>query len=122
MLVTSSHNRLSYKGSIQSPKSVTSSLIDTSDPGKKGARGQAISGYDPKNILYIQLPNQDLDQLALGMLRSLNKGLSTPTPIAFRPLSTYMTAPVIAEASGDARKAAVFPTSSVEYFSKVDLL
>lgn len=75
-----------------------------------------------KNILYIQLPNQDLDQLALGMLRSLNKGLSTPTPIAFRPLSTYMTAPVIAEASGDARKAAVFPTSSVEYFSKVDLL
>lgn len=42
-------------------------------------------------------------------------GLSTPTPIAFRPLSTYITAPVIAEASGEARKAAVFPTSSVSF-------
>jgi len=47
------------------------------------------------------------------MSRSLNIGLSTPTPIAFRPLSTYITAPVMAEAKGDARKAAVFPTSSV---------
>lgn len=45
-------------------------------------------------------------------------GLSTPTPIAFSPLSTYIRAPVIAEASGDARNAAVFPTSSVHWFSK----
>lgn len=53
------------------------------------------------------------------MLRSLNNGLSTPTPIAFRPLSTYIRAPVIAEANGDARNAAVFPTSSVHLFLKL---
>ena len=47
------------------------------------------------------------------MSRFSNIGLSTPTPIAFRPLSTYTTAPVMAEAKGDARKAAAFPTSSV---------
>lgn len=68
-----------------------------------------------QKILYISA-TQHLNQLALGMLRSLNMGLSTPTPIAFRPLSTYITAPVIAEASGDARKAAAFPTSSVVLF------
>lgn len=47
------------------------------------------------------------------MSRPVKAGLSTPTPIAFRPLSTYTVAPVIAEAKGDARNAAVFPTSSV---------
>lgn len=47
------------------------------------------------------------------MSRSLNTGLSTPTPMAFSPLSTYMTAPVIADAKGDAKKAAALPTSSV---------
>lgn len=34
--------------------------------------------------------------------------------MVFRPLSTYTTEPVTAEASGDAKKAAVLPTSSVE--------
>lgn len=34
--------------------------------------------------------------------------------MAFRPLSTYTTTPVTAEASGEARKAAAFPTSSVQ--------
>lgn len=47
------------------------------------------------------------------MSSSLNTGLSTPTPMAFSPLSTYTTAPVIADAKGDAKKAAVLPTSSV---------
>lgn len=47
------------------------------------------------------------------MLRSSNIGLSTPTPIAFKPLSTYRTVPVIADAKGDAKKAAALPTSSV---------
>lgn len=50
-----------------------------------------------------------------GILRSSNMGLSTPTPIVFKPLSTYITAPVIAEANGEAKKAAVFPTSSVQF-------
>jgi len=49
----------------------------------------------------------------VGMSRSLNIGLSTPTPIAFRPLSTYRTVPVIADAKGDAKKAAALPTSPV---------
>lgn len=52
----------------------------------------------------------------LGMSKSANTGLSTPIPMALRPLSTYITAPVIAEANGDARKAAVSPTSSVHNF------
>ena len=39
-------------------------------------------------------------------------GLSTATPIACRPLSTYKVTPVMAEARGEARKAAVVPTSS----------
>jgi len=47
------------------------------------------------------------------MSRSLNIGLSTPTPIAFKPLSTYRTVPVIADAKGDDKKAAALPTSSV---------
>lgn len=51
--------------------------------------------------------------LSVGMLRSLNIGLSTPTPITLRPLSTYITVPVTAEAKGDAKKAAALPTSSV---------
>lgn len=48
-----------------------------------------------------------------GRSTSLNVGLSTPKPIAVRPLSTYKTVPLMAEASGDARKAAAFPTSSI---------
>lgn len=40
--------------------------------------------------------------------------LSIASPMVFRPLSTYTTEPVTAEASGDAKKAAVLPTSSVE--------
>lgn len=34
--------------------------------------------------------------------------------MAFKPLSTYITEPVMAEAKGDAKKAAAFPTSTVE--------
>lgn len=49
------------------------------------------------------------------MSSSLKMGLSIPTPIALRPLSTYITAPVMADARGEARKAAVFPTSSVSF-------
>lgn len=64
--------------------------------------------YIPTKIILLKF----YIQVALGILRSLKMGLSTPTPIALRPLSTYMTAPVMAEANGDARKAAVFPTSS----------
>lgn len=55
-----------------------------------------------------------LNHLSFGMLSSSKMGLSTPTPIAFRPLSTYITAPVMADARGEARKAAVFPTSSAD--------
>lgn len=40
--------------------------------------------------------------------------LSIANPMVFRPLSTYTTEPVTAEASGDTKKAAVLPTSSVE--------
>jgi hypothetical protein len=40
------------------------------------------------------------------------QGLSTARPMACNPLSTYITVPVIAEARGEARKAAVFPTLS----------
>jgi len=54
-----------------------------------------------------------LQWCSFGMSSSLNIGLSTPTPMAFRPLSTYITAPVIADAKGDDKKAAVLPTSSV---------
>lgn len=50
---------------------------------------------------------------SFGMSSFSKIGLSTPTPIVFKPLSTYITAPVMAEAKGDAKKAAVFPTSSV---------
>ena len=37
--------------------------------------------------------------------------LSTASAMALRPLSTYTTLPVIADASGDTRKAAAAPTS-----------
>ena len=47
------------------------------------------------------------------MSSSLNTGLSTPTPIALRPLSTYITEPVMPEAKCDDKNAAVLPTSSV---------
>ncbi len=40
------------------------------------------------------------------------QGLSTARPMTCNPLSTYITVPVIAEARGEARKAAVFPTLS----------
>ncbi|GJZ46886.1 hypothetical protein Tco_0600718 [Tanacetum coccineum] len=45
--------------------------------------------------------------------RSLKTGLSTPTPVAFKPLCTYKTVSEMAEASGDAKKAAAFLTSFV---------
>lgn len=69
-----------------------------------------------KTQIQTRLTRNIFYSVLLGMLRSLNIGLSTPTPIAFKPLSTYITAPVIAEASGDARNAAVFPTSSMTSF------
>lgn len=76
-----------------------------------------------KAQIQIRLTHDIFYTVLLGMLRSLNTGLSTPTPIAFKPLSTYITAPVIAEASGDARNAAVFPTSSTKsFFQRIGIL
>jgi ABC-type sulfate transport system permease component len=43
------------------------------------------------------------------------EGLSIATAMVFSPLSTYTVEPVIAEAIGDTRNAAAFPTSSVQH-------
>ncbi len=46
-----------------------------------------------------------------SVVSSSQQGLSTDTPMACKPLSTYKIVPVIAEASSEERKAETFPTS-----------
>lgn len=53
-------------------------------------------------------------QLGFRRYSPLHVGLSPPTPMAFKPLSTQITEPVMADAKGDAKKAAAFPTSSAD--------
>lgn len=51
---------------------------------------------------------------SLTAVHLVSAALSIAIPIVFSPLSTQITEPVTAEANGDTKKAAAFPTSSVK--------